>query len=162
MKKTVFAILAVLTLVAAAWATAPAAYSTAVPEWIRDTTISAAAGKDTLVGVDSMTLFSLRPMDQLTEYILVRDAITGGGSDSVKVQVSLRCYDENSALLYVVAVDSFTAAAGEAVLLPIGGSAFGMKFTLKLVGYTDNGGESIQNRISVWKRRPVQINKNYR
>lgn len=164
MKKFSFLFVSLLLLAGAVYATAPSYTAVdGVYEWSRDTIISSDAAYDTLVGAaDSATLVTLRKFEPGWEYILVRDAITGGGTDSLKVQLSLRCFDENSALLYTVAVDSITAAPGEAILLPVGGSAFGMKYTLKYKAYTDNGGEVINNRISIWKRRPITITKSYR
>lgn len=130
--------------------------------WDVDYTISSAAGFDTVGGAaDSSTLISLRPLQTGYEYILVRDAITGDGSDSIKISLSARMYDINKNLMYTVEVDSFTAAAGEAVSIPVGGTLFGSYMTLKAMTYTDNGGVVILNRMYLLKRKVLSTVKNW-
>lgn len=159
--RSILAGLVVLVAVFAAHSAAPTyATTNGVYEWKKDTTIDSDGAFDTLAATDSTTIVSGWTPDNAWEYILVRDPITGTGSDSVKVQVRMDCYD-GSNLIYSVYPDSFTAAAGEAVFLPIAGTAFGTKFTIKGVGYTDNGGQVILNRLAIWKRRPTTVSKKW-
>lgn len=162
--KKILSVLTILLVAFAVNATAPTwAALDAYYEVARDTTISSTTAYDTLIGTaDSTTLVTLRKFEPGWEYVLVRDAITGTGSDSVAVYVAVRCFDENNVLLYTTNVATMTAAAGEAILLPINGSAFGVKYSIKYKATTDNGGQNINNRISIWKRRPVNIQKAYR
>jgi hypothetical protein len=121
-----------------------------------DTIIKATGPFDTLSGAtDSVTVFTknLNYRGEGWQYILVRDAITGGGSDSVKIAVVLDALDGNNNLFYRTVVDSFTASTGEAVRLPIGGTVIGTKYRVKFLTYTDNGGVVILNRIYLFKRR---------
>ena len=125
-----------------------------------DIAISTSTGLDTLSGAtDSMTLLSGKAFDVQSgwQYILVRDAFSGAGSDSVAIQVNLDALDKDGNLLYRTAIDSFTASAGEAVLLPLLGTVFGHKYRIKLHTYTGNGGEVILNRFYIYKRRPVTM-----
>jgi hypothetical protein len=131
-----------------------------VYEWKIDTTIDADGAFDTLVSANDSTqlLNDWRP-DQKWEYILVRDAITGTGSDSVQVEVRVDAYDASGNLLYRTAADSFTAADGEAILLDFGGTLFGHKFDIELSGNANIGSQVILNRFSIWQRRAVTVNK---
>lgn len=116
---------------------------------------------DTLAAADSSTICTKFKADNDFEYILVRDAFTGTGSDSVSVQLRSDAYDSNDSLLYSVAVDSFTASAGEAVLLSWNRSQVGYKYTLKLIGYGDDGGQLITNLWQIWKRRVFKVSKQW-
>lgn len=130
-----------------------------------DIAISTSTGLDTLGGeTDSMTLLSGKAFDVQSgwQYILVRDAFSGDGSDSVKIQVNLDALDKDGNLLYRTAIDSFTQAAGEAVLLPLLGTAFGHKYRIKLHTYADNGGVVILNRFYIYKRRPVTMTQQWK
>jgi hypothetical protein len=154
---SITAALLVLLVVSISQAAAPTyAAVDGVYRWARDTTISSSTAFDTLIGAsDSSTIVTYWKPDQEWEYVLVRDAITGNGSDSVKFAIRVIAYDENSNLIYFVDVDSAAALAGEAYALSIAGANFGMKFTIKAKAYTDNGGEVILNRISIWKRKAI-------
>ena len=118
-------------------------------------TISSAAAYDTLVATDSINLVTTTGRDG-AELFLVRDAITGGGSDSVAVQVMVDALDGNGNLLYRTIADSLTAAAGEAISLP---AIVGAKMRIKRVGYTGNGGVVILNRIYLAARRVINFDK---
>lgn len=123
-----------------------------------DIAISTSTGFDTLKGAaDSVTLLSGKAFDVQSgwQYILVRDAFSG--NDSVAIQVNLDALDKDGNLLYRTAIDSFTQAAGEAVLLPLLGTAFGHKYRIKLHTYTGNGDKVILNRFYIYKRRPVTM-----
>lgn len=130
-----------------------------------DIAISTSTGLDTLGGAtDSMTLLSGKAFDVQSgwQYILVRDAFSGDGSDSVKIEVNLDALDKDGNLLYRTAIDSFTQAAGEAVLLPLLGTVFGHKYRIKLHTYADNGGVVILNRFYIYKRRPVTMTQQWK
>lgn len=157
MKKSIFVIIMTLTLGAIIFAAAPtnAVIDGAYETW-SDTVISSVASFDTLVAQDSVTLFTraLTGVDRGWQYILVRDAISGDGSDSTYLYVYIDAMDGAGNVFYRTKVDSFVAAAGQAVLLPIGGTIFGDKYRCKLIGHaTDNGGEVVINRLTLFKRR---------
>ena len=127
--------------------------------------ISASAGLDTLAGAnDSMTLMDARSFTssvrQGWEYILVRDAFTGTGSDSVRCILYADALTGSGSLLYRTAIDSFTTSEGEAVLLPFNSTVIGEKYRLKIITYAGNGGQLILNRFKILKRRPVVVNRN--
>lgn len=163
--KKMFIYTAIITMLAIVFAQAAApTYGTtdAVYEYGgKDYTIAYSAF-DTLVGVDSTTLVSNRVFNPDWQYILVRDAITGTGSDSVKIEVRCDALDSDGNVLYTVAVDSLTSSAGEAIFLPVFGTVIGSKVRIKLIGYTGNGGQVILNGFHIYKRRPVVINKQWR
>lgn len=124
-----------------------------------DIAISTSTGLDTLSGAaDSMTLLSGKAFDVQSgwQYILVRDAFSVSDTDTVAIQVNLDALDKDGNLLYRTAIDSFTQAAGEAVLLPLLGTAFGHKYRIKLHTYTGND-KVILNRFYIYKRRPVTM-----
>lgn len=130
-----------------------------------DIAISTSTKLDSLCGdADSMTLLSGKAFDVQSgwQYILVRDAFSGAGSDSVKIQVNLDALDKDGNLLYRTAIDSFTEAAGQAVLLPLLGTVFGHKYRIKLHTYTGNGGVVILNRFYIYKRRPVTMTQQWK
>lgn len=127
--------------------------------------ISSSAGFDTLAGnADSVTLMDARSfvssVRQSWEYILVRDAFTGTGSDSVRCILYADALTGSGSLLYRTAIDSFTTSKGEAVLLPFNSTVIGEKYRLKILTYADNGGQVILNRFKILKRRPVVTNRN--
>ncbi len=128
-------------------------------EWALDTTVDNDGAYDTLAALDSINVVATRFFKTGYEYIVVRDAITGTGTDSLYMALYLYCYDNGGNLLYTVTVDSATAAAGEAYLLPIGQTAFGAKYTVKFKGYGDNGGQQIFNRLYIYKRRVLSQDK---
>lgn len=164
MRKILIALLSVFSFVVVSFAAAPtnAAVDAIYENGGIEYDISTAAGFDTLSGVDSTILVTGRAFPPGWQYVLIRDAITGGGSDSVAMQVIVDALDKNGNLFYRSTVDSFTTAAGEAVLLPLTGTIFGSKIRIKLVSYTGNGGVVILNRFSIYKRRPLVIQQNWK
>lgn len=157
-----FGLAAILLLtIVAQIAAGPATYSATDAQYTYkiERAIDSDGAFDTLAAADSSTLISNWQPEQGGEYILVRDVFTGAGSDSVSVQLVVDAYTNSGALLYRTAVDSFTTSAGEQVLLPIGGSVFGDKFTIKLIGYGDDGGQLILNRLYIYKREVIQYTK---
>ena len=112
-------------------------------------------GTDTIAATDSLTLISsLRPHAGY-EYILSRNAITGTGSDSVKIQVRVDAKDEDGNVFTRTAIDSMTAAAGENIVIPFSSTLFGKYFDVKLIGYHGNGGQVILNKVRLYMVRPV-------
>lgn len=117
-------------------------------EWQLNRTIQAGQYMDTLSGAsDSSTLASYYAFEPGWVYIFRRGAITGGGSDSVKLQLVVDAYNSSKAFMQRVVVDSLTAAAGEQIQLPIYTSLYGSYFTIKVKAYTDNGGHVILNNL---------------
>lgn len=152
--------LVVLLVVAGCFAAAPTFNSSDVVYEYGGLDYTIASGAfDTLVGTDSTTLVSGKTFNPDWQYILTRGAITGTGSDSVKLAVRADCLDSDGSLIYSVPIDSLTAADGEAIFVPITGSLFGSKIRIKLVAYTGNGGQVILNNLRIFKRRPVSIQK---
>ncbi len=163
MRRILSALLLLLVCAVGARAAAPTFSAVdGVYEWERDTAIDTDGAFDTLAGTsDSSTIIdSIWRPDKGYEYILVRDAITGTGSDSVKVQVRVDCFD-GLTKMYALAIDSFTASTAEAVHIPIGGTLYGNKFRIRAVAYADNGGQVILNRLAIWRRRAVTITQKW-
>lgn len=123
-----------------------------VYEWY-DTTITV---DDTLTAAaDTVTILSNQDIEQGWQYILTRNAFTGDGSDSTDASVVVEYENSSGTTLYSVVVDSFTASAGEAVDLEIGGSGFDDQFDLHIIGLADVGGECIMpSTFNLVKRRP--------
>lgn len=163
MKKLILSALLSFFVVGVAYAAAPTYGTTdATYEYGGIATTISSGTFDTLAGVDSTTLISNFVWEPDWQYILVRDAITGTGSDSVAIQVRADCLNSSGNLLYSVLVDSLTASAGEAIFLPLSGTLFGSKLRIKLIGYTGNGGQVILNKFYIFKRRPLSVVKQYR
>jgi len=120
-----------------------------------------ASGADTLAAADSSIICTKFRGSNDWEYILVRDAFTGTGSDSVSVYLRSDAYDANDSLLYSTQSDSFTTSAGEASLLPWNRTQVGYKYTLKIIGYGDDGGQLITNLWQIWKRRVYKVQKSW-
>ena len=165
MNTRILSLLAILLAAAVAQAAAPTrAVVDADYDWSQVTnadTISSSTGYDTLGEADSSSLLSNFVPQKGYQYILVRDAFTGTGSDSTSVQLRLSSKDCNKSLLYTTAVDSMTSSAGEAIVLPFGETAFGCYFDLKLMGYGDDGGQLIVNRVYLYKRRAITTTQDW-
>ena len=122
---------------------------------------------DTLVGVDSSTIFVNQKLEPDWQYTLVRGRVTGtaadgSGTDSVAMQVRIDALDSDGNLLYTHLADSITTVAGEAIKLPFFGPVIGSKYRVKLIGYTGNGGQVIVRQLYIYKTRPVVINKTWK
>jgi hypothetical protein len=163
MKKILFAFM--FTLLMAGYVNAAAPTNALTESYyivVKDTSIDTAGALDTLaVDTDStilLTNFKVRPG---WEYILTRDAITGTGSDSVKLQVNIDATDRNGTLMQRFAADSFTTSAGEDVVLPFYTTAFGDNGKWKVIikAYTDLGSQVILNRFQMWRRIPVAVKR---
>ena len=154
-----------LLIVAGVFAAAPSdGINDAIYEWGVKTTISSTANKDTLAGDgDSVIIQSAFSPEQGHEYIYVRDAHTGGGSDSAYYSVIVRSYDAAGNLLYSVPIDTALTAAGEAIKIPFGETLIGNKFKIVAKGITGGtGGVVIFNRSYIYTRRPVVVQKAWR
>jgi len=147
-----------LLMVAGVFAAAPSdGINDAIYEWGVKTTISSAANKDSLAGAtDSVIIQSAFFPEQGSEYIYVRDAHTGTGSDSSYYEVIVRSYDAAGNLLYSVAIDTALTAAGEAIKIPFGETLIGNKFKIVAKGISGGSGNPvIFNRSYIYTRRPV-------
>jgi hypothetical protein len=113
---------------------------------------------DSLIAPDSLWVLKGFTPEPGYEYILTRNTNTSGG-DTVDAQVLIDAY-YNSTLLARVPVDSFTAGAGEKILLPLGQTVFGTKYDLIIKTYAGTGGWNKYNGLAVLKRRLVGFNKN--
>ena len=152
---------------AVSYSAAPAAWSAqdATPDWGFNSkkAASSAAAFDTLVGTDSTTLWSNLNPTRGRLSTIVRDAITGTGSDSVNLQVRVDCKDGfDGNLLYSVVVDTIASSVGEAIALDFGGALKGSYFDIKLVGLAGTGSQVIINRVLLDETRPVSYPKMWR
>ncbi len=162
-----FLLLAVAVMLAAFTvnATAPAYDAVdAVYERQIDTTISSSTAKDTLAADDSVTILSKFKLDQRADYVLTRDAFTGtaadgSGTDSVSIRVRVDCLDGSNNLIYSVDIDTMSAAVGEAIHIPVGGSLMANNITMKWLTFGDDGSQVIINRVHLWKRSPITRTK---
>jgi len=138
---------------------APAALTSGTAEWSVHLSVSNSVKYDSLVGAaDSITIFANQAFASGYEYVLSRDAITGCSTDSIKIALRITNHDISSATNYqTVYVDSFTRGPGEQILLPIGRTLVGNKFTLKAMAYTGGADKVYLNRLTVWKRRAKTI-----
>lgn len=129
----------------------------AIYEWGVKTTISSTTNDDSLVAAtDSVILLSNYVPERGFEYIWVRDAHSGTGSDSSYYEVIVRAYDASGNLLYSVTIDTVTALTGEAIKIPFGETILGSKF--KLIAKAVSGSTGIPvifNRSYIYTRRPV-------
>jgi hypothetical protein len=156
----------VLTFVALLYAAAPTNTLTdANYEWGVARALSSAANSDTiLTDGDSTIIVDDFVPERNRQYIYVRDANTGTGSDSSYYQILVRCKTGvGGATLYSVAVDTVTAAAGEAILLPFGETLFGNAFKIVAKGLSGSTGvQVIINREYLFERKAVGIKKEWR
>lgn len=129
-----------------------------------DTAISAGSNFDSLkTSADSSTLCTKWKPDQMWEFFLVVGTITGTSKDSANLKFVADVYDYNDSMLYRVAFDTIVdAAGGEALKIPIGGTLFGKKFTIKVIAI--NGGTALNvqlNTLEIYKRRARTLMKLY-
>lgn len=164
MKKNIFALILILTAVFISYsqpvtdAVVDAAYEF---EYYNASSSSAAA--DTIGGADTTVLYSNLKPERGWEYILVRDAITGTGSDSAYYYLHVRCKDSNGNLLYALNVDTIDGAAGLAEQIPFGGTLLGHKFDIWAIGTAaSTGGQVIFNRSLMYRRKPITTVKDWR
>jgi hypothetical protein len=118
--------------------------------------LSKGAAWDTLVATDSAVVIAkVTPADG-AEMVLVRGAITGGGSDSVSVKVVVDHMGADNALMFRSVVDTLSSADGEAISLAVSPAAW---YRVKLIGYGANGGQVILNRFQLFQRRVLTWTK---
>jgi hypothetical protein len=129
------------------------------PTWAA--TVSATyALVDTSVDPDSVFFLRNFVPDKGYEYVLTRGTSTGTGGDTVAQQVIINCKGTNKEQLYQVVADTFTLAAGEAVVLPFGQTAIGVYYDVFAKSYTNYTGKTrIYQRVGLYKRAPWQYHK---
>ena len=140
------------------FAAAPARVATdAGYEWVMCNTVSNAANADTLVSTDSSNVILDFIPEKGWEYIYVRDAVTGTGSDSAYYYFTVRAKTSvRGSILYSTNVDTIVAAAGEAILIPFGQTLFGVAYDIKLLAVSGStGSQVILNRSYLYKRRAI-------
>lgn len=152
MKKFLLFMTVVLATAVCVHAIAPTAPSVAANKY-PVTYLTKAAGFATLVGVDSTVIANKIALKAGSAYVLTRGPITGTGSDSVKLQVVVDVYDFNKSFVRRVPVDSLTTSEGEDIAIPFFDTIFGAYFTIKLVGYTGNGGQVILPSMALYSRK---------
>lgn len=124
---------------------------------IQPTTIVDAGLVDTLAGAtDSITVFSYKQFEGGWMYLLKTGIITGGGADSVKINIYVDAYDKNKKRIGRYLADSITSYTGYTCLLPIERSVSAAYYTIKAHAYTGNGGEVILNDWSIDKAKYVK------
>lgn len=157
-KKVFFLILAALVVVGYS-ANPTRTAADGMYEWSIDSMIDTNGAYDTLGATDSTSILTNWTPKSGYEYVIVFDAITGTNAATATLAWCLDSKSPTGTLLYRTYVDSIvgaTTTAGEAVLLPIGTTCFGSKFTLKLWTYTTSGAQVIINRLYLFKRRIIQ------
>lgn len=164
--KFITALFAVLLLSVSAFAVGGAAPTRVAVDGITefgglDTTISSGLKYDTLVNTDSLTLITNHVFSKYWEYVLVIGPCTGSSSGSSVMQIYVDALDGSGNILTRTMVDSIVGATSTsgAMVLPIYTKSLGMKYRIKILNVT--GAENILNRIFIFKRRPVVLNKNW-
>jgi hypothetical protein len=151
-------LMGLLVLVSFSFAAAPTGESVdANYIWEIDTTISDAAGFDTISGDDSIVLAAKYTPEPGWQYILVNNAITEGSEAEFILNIAV--LDEDGDVLYVSsAVDTLTDDGG-AVLLPFGETLIGTRFRLVLVDGGADVGTNVLNTVKIYRRRLVTGNQ---
>jgi hypothetical protein len=159
MKKVLFS---VLFLASVLYAAAPTAFSYGIEVWDYNIVDTIEAANDTLTADgDSSVLFSNFVPESGWRYRLGRAAISGTGADSVVVRIILRPEDFNNVPICTVAVDTFTAAAGEYIEIPFG-TYPGKQYDIVAEGDGDIGTQVILNRMQLFRVRPIFSTGKYR
>ena len=159
MKKVLFSI---ILLASVLYAAAPSAFSYGIEIWDYEISDTIKAAYDTITSdSDSSVLFSNFVPESGWRYRLARAAFSGTGADSVKVAVLLRPEDFNNVPLCTLAVDSFTAAAGEYIEIPFG-TYPAKRYDIVAAGYTAIGSQVIINRMMLFRVRPIFSTGKYR
>lgn len=153
--KKIFAILILFLLASVCYAAEPSAYSTGIEIWDYDIDDTLTAGGDTVTASgDSSVLYEDFNPERGWHYRLARNAISGTGSDSVALAIYLRPEDWNETPICTVAVDSFTAAAGEYIEIPFG-TYPARQYDIVAAGYSGIGTQVIINRCMLFRVRPI-------
>lgn len=155
MRNAILGLFALLLAVSCVYASAPTGETVdANYVWELDTTISDAAGFDTIDGDDSIVIVSNFVPEVGYQYVLVTSALTEGSE--AEFILNITCKDEDKDVLYVSsAVDTLNDDGG-AVLLPFGETLFGNYFKLVLVDGGNDVGTNLLNTVKIYKRRCVQ------
>lgn len=167
MKKIVKIFLTALLLCVVAHGAAPSRVAVdGAYDWELYDTISLAGNKydslQTTTDSTSNLVARWRP-EKGWEYILVRDTISGPGSDSIAIAWRVRAKDYNDSLLYTVTFDSSTAIAGEAMVIPVGQTCIGDQYEIIGATYT---GHSVSgwvrlNGLYIYRRRPTNVQQTW-
>ena len=96
---------------------------------------------DTCGGDDTISIFTLFSPVPGYQYILSFPKITGGGDDSVRYIVETIAYSSGNIDNGHKYVDSVKVKTGKYVYLPYNKKLIGKKYTTRIIGVTDNGGE---------------------
>lgn len=155
--KKIVSIFTVLALAIVALGGAPAATDLVFESKI-DTSYTT---KDTLVGVDSTTVVTLRAVKEPGwNYTLCYRPIGGTGSDSVACYVYMDSYNSSQVILNRLLLDTVKTDYCTPVKIPLNLTTNAAYFTLKLVGITSrNGSQVITNGFQIIKYRPVNYNR---
>lgn len=131
-------------------------------EWELDSVLAAGV-LDTLAATDSATICTKYRLDPGYEYVIQRGVISGTGSDSVRAAVNVDIYNLDTSTVSAgrVAIDTLDTLLMQSILIPVGSEIFARKVTIKLHTYTGAGTQAIINKVTMWKRRPIQIQKRY-
>ncbi len=176
--KSIFSLLVAILVLALLSVPAPAATDAGL-EWDIDTTISSAAGFDTILAAnDSSTIMTARTSfgkgNRINyggwTYYVALGRITGTSKDTANLCIAVDAYDFNDSLIGRAYSDT-SADRSECYFftLPIGlgdaktGHAFiGDKYRLKIknVGTGTTTEQTIINGISIRKSRPVNMLRN--
>lgn len=116
---------------------------------------------DTVDSTDCVTLFSNLKFPSFWNYILVPSKITGGGNDSVKLQIIVEALDKDGDLLTRTIVDTLRDSICSEIYLPINETIHGAKFSIKAKGMYGCGKVVILNKFYIYQRRAVIIDKKY-
>jgi hypothetical protein len=118
--------------------------------------------KRTCTGVgDTSTLaYRWQPKQYGADVIFVRGKLRGTTADSVGNKLFVECLDNSYNLLYTVAVDTFTDSLGEAIKLPIGTTAVGNYYNIKLITITGHraGADSLASYMYLFYPKMKVLN----
>lgn len=163
MKKffSVFLFLAVSAVFATQWA--PSRNSTDNPYQNGgiDTAISSSTAFDTLVNADSSTLFTGHTIESYWEYVLSIGPLGGTSAATCSLDVVIDGLDASSNQLTRYYVDTIYGPIQSNIqcVLPFYTAVYGHKFRVKVI--SRSGAQTILNRIYLYKRRPVTVNKSW-
>jgi hypothetical protein len=105
--------------------------------------------KDTVASTDSSTIAYRLGALEAKQFLLAYAPFT---EDSAKIQVVVDALDANGTFLFRTVVDSIQTTGDIVDLSVLPAPAY----TVKLKGYTGNGGQVIMNNISILSRKAVQ------
>lgn len=142
----------------------PLSYSAGayVYNWELDSVLAAGI-LDTIAASDSATVCTKYKLSPEYEYILQFGVTSGTGSDSVRaaVNVDVFNFDTSTVAAGRIAIDTLDTLYMRTVLIPVGSELMARKITVKLHTYTGAGTQAIINKVTMWKRQPIQIQKRY-